>query len=349
MKINKDAIFLLTGSNSGSFGTGFAVACRENKVFIVTCAHVVTPFNDCIKANDHEAELLFLNDTIDIAILSIPNENNEYRPVLNRIVRGESSMKIHICGYSLFDKKTDTYAIRNIKGKLGENIRLTSDKGEHIDSWDIFIDDKDDIFSKMRKGYSGSPICDDAGGLIAVASHNIGMGEFGHAISICDVENIYKDTDLGSIISFTKKKIILFIDDDNDWHSIFHLLIDNKNYQVVYAESLKKAVDNIRDETINPDLVCINIGLEGDHIKYSFMQKWIKLLKKIKKRGVPTIIITGNREINCITKSENNLISLKEIIYGEGNLPCDATPFLYKGSDSLEEEFLSYINQMITI
>ena len=351
MKINKDAIFLLTDSSSDGFGTGFAVACGESKVFIVTCAHVIKS-RDCIKANGHIAQLLFLNDAIDIAILSVPYEKNEYPPLLNRIVRGESGMKIHICGYSLFDKKADTYVIRNIEGKLGESIglnsRFTSDKGKHIDAWDISICNKD-LFSKMIRGYSGSPICDDAGGLIAVASHNVSNGEFGHAISIYDVEEIYKNTDLGSIVSFKKKKIILFIDDDNDWCSILHLLIDNENYQIVHVESFKKAVEKIRDETINLDLVCINIGLEGDHVKYSFMQKWVNLLKKLKKRGLPIIIITGNREINCITKSENNLISLEEIIYGEGNLSCDATPFLYKGSDFLEEEFLSYLNQMITI
>jgi hypothetical protein len=62
-----------------------------------------------------------------------------------------------------------------------------------VEAWDIHVED--DEFSKLQGGYSGSPLCNKNGGLIAVVSHNAdpAAGQRGHAVAISNLKTIYPE------------------------------------------------------------------------------------------------------------------------------------------------------------
>ena len=199
MGIDRNAVFLLTSAEGDkkTFGTGFAVAYQDGQLYLLTCAHVLDQLDNRIRVSGHEAAAQVVAkgaaDGIDLALLRIPCEQPP--PLLNSPVSGEPEMKFHICGYGPFAGAKDNYVLRNIEGKLGKSIVFESVRGKgRIDAWDLHVEDDD--FSRLQGGYSGSPLCDAEGGLIAVVSHKIGsQGERGHALSVANVQGIYPDID----------------------------------------------------------------------------------------------------------------------------------------------------------
>ncbi len=196
MGIDKKSVFLLTCADSGrkkAFGTGFAVAHRDGQLFILTCAHVVDQLDGRVSVGGKAAEIEALGsaDGIDLALLRI--SCGQSPPLLNRPVLGEPEMKFHICGYGPFAGAKGNYVLRHIEGKLGKSIAFESVRGiGRIDAWDLHVEDDD--FSRLQGGYSGSPLCDDEGGLVAVVSHKIGgQGQRGHAVALANLKVLYPD------------------------------------------------------------------------------------------------------------------------------------------------------------
>jgi adenylate kinase family enzyme len=193
MEIEKESVFLLTSStpdDKKKFGTGFAFAYMEHKgkLFILTCAHVVDDLEDKVKIKGQEAtvEAKGSRDTIDLALLSIPWSSSP-PSLLNQIAEGKTDRKFQVCGYSSAGHKSPNI-LRTITGKLGQSICFGDD---HIEAWDIHVEG--DELSNLQDGYSGSPLCDDGGQLIAVVSHKINNGQRGYAIAISNIKIILQE------------------------------------------------------------------------------------------------------------------------------------------------------------
>lgn len=192
MKIANESIFLLTSSipaENQRFGTGFSVAYIENerKLFIITCAHVVDDLKCNVKISGQEAvvEVKGSRESLDLALLSIRwNDSSPPPPILNQFIKGITGKKFHVCGYSSIGSK-NPHVLRSIKGEIGERIGFGDDRNE---AWDIHIDG--DELSNLKEGYSGSPLCDEEGKLIAVVSHETDNGKRGYAISILNLERL---------------------------------------------------------------------------------------------------------------------------------------------------------------
>ncbi len=195
MTIAQDAIFLLTGPESARskvFGTGFAVAYKEGQLYLLTCAHVVDRLDGKVLVNGKEAKVLQVGskDTVDLALLRIPCDRLNSFSLLDHAVKGEPNKKFQIRGYSLFSGADGNHSVQKIEGVLGRDLGITFDKGQsHIQAWELHI--KDNPLAQLQPGYSGSPLCDENGGLIAVVSHERGAGKFGYAVGISNLQKIY--------------------------------------------------------------------------------------------------------------------------------------------------------------
>ncbi len=193
MGIDKNAVFLLTSADGSkkAFGTGFAVAHKDGQLYLLTCAHVAEQLDSKVNVGGQKAEILAQGsaDSIDMALLRIPCEQPP--PLLNRAVKGKESLKFHICGYGPFAGAKDNYVLRHIEGRLGKSIAFESPGSGRVEAWDLHVEDDD--FSRLQGGYSGSPLCDEQGGLLAVVSHKVDAGQRGHAVAIANLKNIYPD------------------------------------------------------------------------------------------------------------------------------------------------------------
>jgi hypothetical protein len=193
MGIDKDAVFLLTSADGGkkAFGTGFAVAHQDGRLYLLTCAHVADQLDSKVRVSGQEAEILAKGspDSIDMALLRIPCEQPPL--LLNRAVRGKEGLKFQICGYGPFAGAKDNYVLRHIEGRLGKSIAFESPGSGRVEAWDLHVEDDD--FSRLQGGYSGSPLCDEQGGLLAVVSHKVDAGQRGHAVAIANLKTIYPD------------------------------------------------------------------------------------------------------------------------------------------------------------
>ncbi len=189
MQIDQNTVFRLASpepDKNKKFGTGFAVACKDKRLFILTCAHVVKDLDDRVKVIGQEidqADIVKIGaiDAIDLALLSIPWDDSP-PPLQNRITKREEGDKIQLRGFSLVNKN---YGLRRIEGHLGQNAPRQSSDGGYIPTWDLHITDDD--FCQLKGGYSGSPLCDENGRLIGVVSERVANGKYGYAVDISNL------------------------------------------------------------------------------------------------------------------------------------------------------------------
>ncbi|MCI5137668.1 MAG: serine protease, partial [Candidatus Electrothrix sp. AR1] len=134
MQIDQNTVFRLASlepDKNKKFGTGFAVAYKSKRLFILTCAHVVKDLEDRVKVIGQEidqADIVKIGaiDAIDLALLSIPWDDSP-PPLQNRITKREEGDKIQLRGFSFVNKN---HELRRIKGHLGQNApRQSSDGG----------------------------------------------------------------------------------------------------------------------------------------------------------------------------------------------------------------------------
>jgi hypothetical protein len=194
MSINfSDSVVLITSSSaehSRNFGTGFVIYQDEQVTYLLTCAHVVRDVggSEQIKADGMPATVAASGDEqgFDLAVLRI--EGVLDKPRLSLCAIGEEEKSFIISGFYEFASRTPP-VLRNLRGNLGEQIKLTSsDRRERINAWDLRIESK----HHLQPGYSGSPVIDEATGyVLGVVSYRIGKGEEGLAISIEALNKIW--------------------------------------------------------------------------------------------------------------------------------------------------------------
>ena len=189
----EDAVVLLCSSDPNknkAFGSGLIVACDEAFSYLLTCAHVVEEINGTtapqnrlkIPGLEQPVEVIKCgsSSTIDIALLRVAGLFD--KPLFNQFILGREHCAVQVTGYSLFNPSTGQHSRRSLKGQLGKSIKPTSEiDGKEFSAWDITI--KDDDFAKLVGGYSGSPLYNEAGQVMAVVSHRR-ADEMGHAICI---------------------------------------------------------------------------------------------------------------------------------------------------------------------
>ncbi len=191
-----ETILLIRSSDidNKNFGTGFVVHQRESTYYVVTCYHVLRDVGgpDKIRVENLPAKLVAFDeeDGFDLAILEIEDLPNASPLILGSW--GERGNQFVIKGFGIFDLKTEKYAMRPLRGILGEQIQLESKRQTaRINAWDLLLPEE---YYALRKGYSGSPVIDNATGkVIAVASHRQGEGSRGNAISISALSVIWPE------------------------------------------------------------------------------------------------------------------------------------------------------------
>jgi hypothetical protein len=132
----EDSIVLIFSSDpkNTAFGTGFIIARDQNYSYLLTCAHVLEQINGKdatenklkISGLDVPVEILKpgASDAIDIALLKVAGLFN--RPLFEQFMLGQEQAEIKVTGYSLFDSKNGQHVQRELKGKLSNRIKITS-------------------------------------------------------------------------------------------------------------------------------------------------------------------------------------------------------------------------------
>ena len=194
--MTEDAVVLLTSRNADNpkFGSGFVIAEDKHYSYILSCAHVLEDLGYKANITGLPVEIMALGsaDGLDMVLLNVAKLD---KPCLNQFAQGVPDTDIFISGYSAFkddNTKQDRQQKRLLKGKLGNAIKLTGrNSTEEFTAFDI-INIKNDVFSKLADGYSGSPLCNQQGKVIGVVSHRVG-GEQGHALCISNLNKLYPD------------------------------------------------------------------------------------------------------------------------------------------------------------
>lgn len=194
MTFIQDSIVLITSTDSKNsrFGSGFIIHKSRAGTFILTCAHVVRDVGGVDKAlvNGLPASIASSGDEkgIDLAVLKV--EGLWQNLPLSLKGGGKAGKAITTQGFQKFD---DGCMSRPLKGVLGHQVALQARQlNNRVTAWDLKI--LDDY--ALKPGYSGSPVIDeDSGEVLGIVSHRQGEGDYGVAVSIQVLDEIWQMVD----------------------------------------------------------------------------------------------------------------------------------------------------------
>jgi GTPase SAR1 family protein len=326
MTIDTSALFRLGNQDSGKkrkFGTGFSIGYDQQNLFILTCAHVVDDLGGEVWINDeHKAEIIAngISKGVDLALLKVCYYSIKNTPsLLNCITEGKLGVKFEVCGYRTFEQ--NKYNLRTVTGSLGKSSFVESfTNNDRVKIWDLNITDDD--FSKLQGGYSGSPLCNEEGKLIAVVTHKIGdNGQRGYAVDISNLEVIYPDIDQLVPLSFvgcTKSvnRVLVTISEE------FLSFLQNAEL-LTKAHSQKKSVV-IEDIFVYPELRGHDYPFEGKG-KINSQE----LINKIDE--YPKIIIAGENQSGKTTLCKKIYLDLYKKDYIPVYLAPESSNYAFHG------------------
>lgn len=200
------SVILITSNDpkNKDFGTGFPIYWYEPEdvTYIVTCAHVVEAVGgpdkivvipaqvggvgynlDKMMATGVPEKLPATQiasgeeEYIDIAILQVEGLRDK-RPLHLRHPVDEEGKFFKTAGFSQ-RTTTDSYDFRVLE--LFFDKRSQTGRVKYVDYWDLEINEKND---HLQSGYSGSPVVDENGYVVAVVNAQEGSGKRGYSISI---------------------------------------------------------------------------------------------------------------------------------------------------------------------
>ncbi|MFX0196429.1 MAG: trypsin-like peptidase domain-containing protein [Candidatus Hodarchaeota archaeon] len=195
----EESVVLITSKNpdNSEFGTGFVIYRIERSTYVLTCMHVIRDVGgeSEVRVGGNPAALIAAGSADgvdDIAVLRV--DGLLTIPSLKLSISGETGNPFIAFGYQRISG--NNYIKAQIPGTLGEQVRLESRwKAESIRAWELKIDDG----YILPRGYSGSPLVDEASGdVMGVISHRQGEGKKGLAISSETLRSIWPEmpTDL---------------------------------------------------------------------------------------------------------------------------------------------------------
>lgn len=149
------------------FGTGFVIYHNEQVTYILTCAHVVNAIGDTKTMNVGGAEASVVasgpENGIDLAVLSVAGLQD--KPCLRLSTLGKTGDKFTIVGSQSFKSNNNEtgFVTREIHCTLSGQVELVpKNQPERIEAWDLkIIDDY-----QLEEGHSGSPVVEDASGMV---------------------------------------------------------------------------------------------------------------------------------------------------------------------------------------
>lgn len=190
-----DSVVLITGTNSGSFGTGFVFRSQDGEIWILTCAHVVRNVGGPgkVRVDDERVmeELATVvacgeEDEADVAVLRARARRGRQIPALKLGLVGMKGLSCHISGYA--DLTAPFRRAETIEGTLGSTAVLQAPGGPRIKAWKLWIEGS----PPLEAGYSGSPVaCAATRTVFAVASHSEYQGERGYAVSLASLQDVW--------------------------------------------------------------------------------------------------------------------------------------------------------------
>lgn len=346
MELEKESVFLLTSStpdDKEKFGTGFAFAYMEHKgkLFILTCAHVVDDLGDKVKIKGQEAtvEAKGSRDTIDLALLSIPWSSSP-PSLLNQTAEGITGRKFQVCGYSSAGRPKNPYILRAITGEIGQSICFGDD---HIEAWDIHIEG--DELSNLQHGYSGSPLCDDDGKLIAVVSHKINNGQRGYAIAISNLKIILQGKgNLDFLDKYLNRLNLLRYSNEATYEISNKFLSFLNNTDMLEKVHSDKDSVTLEDIFVYPQL--IKYDSYRDYEKKVSSEFIIQNFDKYKK-----IIISGESQSGKTTLCKKIYLELHSLNYIPVYISFDSENYAFHGKivNKIEQELTYQYHEEISI
>lgn len=183
-------------------GTAFVCGKEGSKYYLLTCWHVVETIGpDCLSVMGCKANVVAHGDkALDLALLEVDaackSDLWAETEILALATGGEAGQPFHTIGHFWADEKEqDVTDSRQLNGELGNIRRKGSSRYRNVSGWEFKITITEDIFDRIRAGYSGAPVLDPASGLvIAVISHQQG-DQYGHAIDVSNLMEIYDNAD----------------------------------------------------------------------------------------------------------------------------------------------------------
>ena len=193
-----DSAVLITGTNSNSFGTGFAIYSKQGTTWILTCAHVVEDVGGAgnIRVNKKPAEVVAFGKPkgVDLAVLSV--QGLDILPLKLMAGDGRKDMACGIAGFAEFAGSQRKGEL--LEGTLGSRVVLTESGDLRVTAWKLWIEGK----TPLESGYSGSPVMYTvARTVFAVASHSEYQGERGYAVSLAHLKDVWPELPSGLVSS----------------------------------------------------------------------------------------------------------------------------------------------------
>ncbi|MBE9066313.1 GAF domain-containing protein [Leptolyngbya cf. ectocarpi LEGE 11479] len=191
-------------------GTGFVIFCDNEAAYIVTCSHVVRDVGGqgsvCVADKPATVVASRPTDDVDLAVLRV--EGLQYRPCLPlKPLRSKLSqnLPIQIWGFSEIERSAP-FLLRPLQGTLGQETQFSAYSDRRIAAWDLKIERANYLKQKgtLQGGYSGSPVIDADGSVLAVVTIQMdNSGEVGIALSIEALRAVWENMPDALVAQFT--------------------------------------------------------------------------------------------------------------------------------------------------
>lgn len=193
-----EAVIAITNSEKSNFGSGFVFRQSEDRIWMLTCAHVVRAMGgaDAICLHDDRVDKSIKPKLVskegeylaDLAVLEAKLHKGQHIKALTlgRIAQGSANCRIPCVG-----KLNDSHlTYESLNGSALDAASLSSMDGPGIRfrAWKLKLDEKTPILH----GHSGSPvICTQSHRVFAVASHKQCQGSRGYAVCLSNLAEVW--------------------------------------------------------------------------------------------------------------------------------------------------------------
>lgn len=180
-------VVLVTGTESGKFGTAFAIHSDEMGTYLLTCRHVIDEVGDIngLLVAQQPATVVVSDsrEGFDLAVVHVKSKLDI--PLLEISLAQPSETAFRTAGFYGYGKSK---LAQHIRGKIGERAEvLSSALNCRCAAWHLEIDNDE----QLLHGYSGSPLINESGKAIGFISYKQDKTNRGLAFSIEALRHIW--------------------------------------------------------------------------------------------------------------------------------------------------------------